>query len=216
MLPQDNSRIVKLDRMGTKPNRWFHYDVYATSSTTGHTVTIEVLLLCISKWVQDVVFAWFNWLAQEIAVHPPRVKVLLKFPGWFLLNSQRLYLVLLMSLWGLWLMIGQQQQQQPSLQIRSHGCTNYGGGGPTGTMTIKGSWIIFMILLKSGWKVSTCARRHLWNHFLIRPPIQRAKCSIHAYHWMRLIRFGKKIFATSDTESVQMKTVHVLQGPVSD
>ena len=80
-------------------------------------------------------------------------------------------------------------------------------GGPTGALTTIGRLFIFLILLKIGWKVSTCVRMTPVKAFLnqnehsFKSYDRKSKCSIYVNHWMWLIRFRIKIFAASDTES---------------
>ena len=63
------------------------------------------------------------------------------------------------------------------------------GGGATGALTTIGRLIIFLILLKIGWEVSTCVRMTPMNSFLYQTThstlmTKSSKWSIYVYHWM--------------------------------
>ena len=65
---------------------------------------------------------------------------------------------------------------------------------------------ICVILLKSGWKVSTCVRMASVTSFLnqttpFNSDYRKSKCSIYDYHQMSLIGFRMKILTASGTES---------------
>ena len=98
-----------------------------------------------------------------------------------------------MSLWGLWFVIGHERL---NLLIR---------GLHWGLTTI-GDLIIFLILLKIGWKVSTCVRMTPVKSFLYQSTHSKGyaskfKRSIYVCHWMGQIRLCVKFLAASDTES---------------
>ena len=105
------------------------------------------------------------------------------------LNSQWWYLVLFMSSWGLWFMIGHVQL---SLLIM-------GGGSHWGIDNHR--LFIFLILLKFGWKVSACVRMISVKSFPSQTTHSIAMIKNPNALYMSIIGWDIKTLATSDTES---------------
>jgi len=93
-----------------------------------------------------------------------------------------------LCLTGLWFIIGHLQL---SLLIM---------GGGTEALTTVGCLIIFLILLKISWKVSTRIRMTPVKSFL-NQTIKNPNAPYRSIIGMRFIRFRRKILAASDTES---------------